>query len=184
MDVGHLLERVPRSIHSLKHIDMSYTLDHATRALVPPVFTIAELNLTYKLSAAPAARTKIHCSEDFIAFIRPYYGDQIETRELFFAVFMNQANHVVGVYALSTGGLTGTVADIRLILATALLSMTNQIIVTHNHPSGNLEPSGADRALTEKLKHAGATHDIRLIDHIIMTEHGHYSFGDNGIMPS
>lgn len=152
-------------------------------AVLPaPSYCIAELNLTYKLNEAPAARTKITSSEDFATFIRPFYGDQIETRELFFAVFLNQANHVVGVYPLSCGGITGTVADIRLILAMALQTLSNQIMITHNHPSGNLNPSGADRDLTEKLKKAGAYMEIRVLDHIIMTRHAYYSFGDEGMM--
>lgn len=145
-------------------------------------YCIAELSLTYQLREAPAARTKIISVDDFVEFITPFYGDQIETRELFFAVFLNQANHVVGVYHLGAGGITGTVADIRLILAMALQLLCNQIMITHNHPSGNLQPSSADRALTHKLQQSAGLMDMRILDHVIVTRHGHASLNELGFM--
>lgn len=101
--------------------------------------------------------------------------------EEFKVVFLNRANRVIGVYDASSGGITGTVADPRLILAAAIKSLAVSIILSHNHPSGNLKPSKADEDLTTKIKEAAKYHDIRVIDHMIITSEGYYSFADEGL---
>ena len=97
-------------------------------------------------------------------------------------MYLNRANRVIGIFPVSTGGITGTVADIRLILSVALKCAATGIIISHNHPSGSLKPSRIDKELTIKLKEAGCIMDIVLQDHIIVVpeEGKYYSFADEG----
>lgn len=102
--------------------------------------------------------------------------------EVFCVLYLNQANRLIRHELISSGGMTGTVADIRMILKNALLYNANQLIIAHNHPSGNLAPSAADKELTRKLKAAAGYMDIKLLDHIIVAEVSFLSFADEGIM--
>ncbi len=102
--------------------------------------------------------------------------------EVFAVLFLNQANSIISFEIISTGGLTGTVADPRIILGKALEKAATGMILCHNHPSGNLKPSKADESLTEKLKQAASYLDIRVLDHIIVSHKGYYSFADEGLL--
>lgn len=97
-------------------------------------------------------------------------------------MFLNRANKVLGILEASSGGISGTVADPRLVFVAALKANASNIIISHNHPSGNLNPSKADEELTQKIKQAGQLLDIKLFDHIIVTSEGYYSFADEGLM--
>ena len=100
----------------------------------------------------------------------------------FKVLYLNRGNKVIAIYELSTGGLTGTVADPRLVYVTALKLNATAIILSHNHPSGNLNPSNADKMLTEKIKAAGKMLDIHVSDHIILTSEAYFSFADEGLL--
>jgi len=102
--------------------------------------------------------------------------------EVFAAIYLNNAGKVLKFDTLSHGGLTGTVADPRIILKKALEENAISIILGHNHPSGNLRPSKADEEFTEKIKEGAAYLDIRLLDHIIVSEEGYFSFADRGLL--
>ena len=105
----------------------------------------------------------------------------IACQEECIVLFLNQANMPLGVLKLSRGGISGTVVDIRIILATALTSLASSIIIAHNHPSGQLKPSKSDEELTNKLKHGAKLLDITLLDHLIITpDNKYYSFSDEG----
>jgi DNA repair protein RadC len=95
-------------------------------------------------------------------------------------MLLNRANKVLGIYELSTGGISGTVADIRLIFAASIKSNASSIVLAHNHPSSNTKPSDADLLLTHKIKEAGKLLDIKVIDHIIVAIESYYSFADQG----
>ncbi len=95
---------------------------------------------------------------------------------------MNRAQRVVGIYELSTGGVTGIVADPKLVFTAALKANACNIILSHNHPSGNLKPSRADEELTKKIATGGMYLDIIVLDHIIVTSEGYYSFADEGLL--
>ena len=97
-------------------------------------------------------------------------------------LFLNRANRINHFEIVSEGGITGTVADPRIILKKALQQNAVSIIVCHNHPSGNLRPSRADELLTQKLKEAALLLDITMLDHIIVSDQGYYSFADEGFM--
>jgi hypothetical protein len=107
---------------------------------------------------------------------------EIELQEQFIVLYLNQANEVIGYYRHSKGAINATVADPRIILAAALKSLCVSMIIAHNHPSGNLKPSRADEEMTLKIKEAAKFMDIRLLDHLIVTKDGYYSFADEGML--
>jgi DNA repair protein RadC len=109
--------------------------------------------------------------------------DSIEHIEEFKLLLMNRSNSVLGIMPVSKGGLSGTVTDVRLIYQGAIKANASGIIVCHNHPSGNLNPSESDTKITQKIKDAGLLMDIQLLDHLILTMDGsYYSFADNGLL--
>jgi DNA repair protein RadC len=108
--------------------------------------------------------------------------DTIEYYEEFKVMYLNRGQQVLGIYTHSKGGLVGAICDIRMIFQAALKANANSIIVAHNHPSGNLEPSQADKDLTHKLKEAGKILEIPVKDHLILTQYSYLSFADNGYL--
>jgi DNA repair protein RadC len=119
-------------------------------------------------------------SRDVAVYMQSVLRDQ--QQELFAVVFLNQANKVNHVEIISQGGITGTVADPRLILKKALEKNAVSLILCHNHPSGSLKPSRADEELTHKIKEAAKFFDIKVLDHLIVSEEGYYSFADEGLL--
>ncbi|WP_207209779.1 JAB domain-containing protein [Flavobacterium beibuense] len=108
--------------------------------------------------------------------------DTLELQEEFKILMLNYANEVLGVYNLSKGGVSGTVVDIKLLFAVALKCHASNIIIAHNHPSGTLIPSESDKTITAKIKKASELLDIKLIDHLIVTKEGYYSFSEFGLL--
>ena len=107
----------------------------------------------------------------------------IGLQETFKVLLLNNSNKVKGTYQVSTGGLTGTLVDVRLLFAVALKTVSTGLILAHNHPSGNQGPSVTDERLTQKIKRAGELFDIKVLDHIIVMPDGKYfSFADNGLL--
>lgn len=104
------------------------------------------------------------------------------SHEEFWVVFLSQSHAIQSVECLSKGGLTGTVADIRLIFARALENRSTAVVLAHNHPSGRLKPSSADIQLTSKAKAAGEILDVTVLDHLILSQKGYFSFADEGLM--
>ncbi len=144
---------------------------------------VAEIELVYKTKVKASERPKITSSKDIYPLLLSIWDmNLIEIQEQFVVLLLNRANRVLGVYHASTGGLAGTVADPRLILAAALKAGAVAIILSHNHPSSNLTPSRADEQLTQKIKMAASYHDISVLDHIIVTAEGYYSFAEEGLL--
>ncbi len=144
---------------------------------------VAEVELVYKTKVKASERPKINSVKDCYQLLKELWNENtIEMQEEFKVMLLNRGNKVIGVYEASAGGLTGTVADPRLILAAAIKSLAVSIVLSHNHPSGNLKPSKADEELTQKIKVAASYHDIRVIDHIIITSEGYYSFANEGLL--
>jgi len=119
-------------------------------------------------------------SNDIAAYLRTALKDY--RHEVFAVIFLNRSNKINHFEIISAGGITGTVADPRLILKKALEENAVSIILSHNHPSGSPKPSRADEELTLKIKEAARFFDIRVIDHIIVSEDGYFSFADEGIL--
>jgi len=144
---------------------------------------VAEVELVYKTKVKASDRPLIKTSKDcYQTFLKVWDENKMEMQEEFKVLLINRANRVTGVYEASVGGITGTVADPRLILAAAIKGLAVGIILAHNHPSGNLKPSLADEQLTAKIKTAASYHDIRVLDHIIVTPDAYYSFADEGLL--
>jgi len=140
---------------------------------------VAEIQLTYR----PTCRLGPVISSSHEAYeelLRWFPKETISLQERFVALYLNRANRVLGAYLASSGGITGTVADPRLIMTVALKTAAVGIILSHNHPSGNLKASAADIDLTKKIKEAGQLLDIQVVDHIILSSNGYYSFADDG----
>ncbi len=125
-------------------------------------------------------KTVIKTSKDIAQYLRAAIKDF--SYEVFAVLYLNKANKVNHFEIVSRGGLTGTVADPRIILKIALEYEATSIILCHNHPSGNLKPSKADEALTQKIKMAAAYLDILVMDHLIVSEEGFFSFSDDGLL--
>jgi DNA repair protein RadC len=125
-------------------------------------------------------RKKITSSNSVFELMQPIIGEL--PHEEFWIVYLNNSNKVLDQLQLSKGGITGTLVDVRITLKKALELGATAIILTHNHPSGNLYPSEADKQLTKKLKTASESLDIKVLDHIIVTEKSYFSFADEGIL--
>lgn len=125
-------------------------------------------------------RVKITQSRDVFDIFQPVLGDI--PHEEFWILLLNRSNKIIKKYKISQGGIAGTVIDVRLILKSAIDSLASSIILCHNHPSGNRQPSDMDKQITTKIKEAGALMDVPVLDHIIVTESAYYSFADEGVM--
>lgn len=144
-------------------------------------FNVAEIGLTYSLKIKASERPQIKTSKDsYEIFLR--YFLTIEHCESMYLLLLNRANKVLGIKHISTGGTSGTVCDPKIIFQVALKGNASNIILAHNHPSGNLDPSGADRTLTAKIVSAGKFLDLPLLDHLIVTSESYYSFADEGCL--
>lgn len=144
---------------------------------------VSEIQISYKSQVKPSMRPKIIASRDAYEVLKQSWDDsRMELIEQFKAIFTNRANKVLAVLEVSSGGITATVADPRLIFVAALKTGASGIILAHNHPSGNLSPSQADIDLTRKIKEVGRFLEIQLLDHIILTSEGYYSFADEGLV--
>jgi DNA repair protein RadC len=146
-------------------------------------FQVAEILLSYKSNVKPSQRPKITSSRDAYNVLKESWDDsRIELVEQFKVLFTNRANKVLGIFEVSTGGIAGTVADPKLIFVAALKAGATGMILSHNHPSGNLSPSQADIDLTRKLNEGSRLLEIQLLDHIILTCESYYSFADEGLL--
>jgi DNA repair protein RadC len=119
-------------------------------------------------------------SRDLASYLQSLFQDH--SREVFAVAFLNQGNRINHIETVSEGGITGTIADPRIILKKALEENAVSIILCHNHPSGSLKPSRQDEEITKKIKEAAKYFDIKVLDHIIVSETGYFSFADEGIL--
>lgn len=144
---------------------------------------LPEFTLSFKMKEKPSELIRINTSEDVSRVARLCFdADSIDWVESFVVIALNRCNKVLGFYKVSQGGVSGTYVDNKVILQFALLANASSLIVAHNHPSGNLKPSSGDETVTQKLKQACVSLDIKLLDHIIVSSEGHYSFADEGLL--
>jgi len=141
------------------------------------LMTALELGRRRRLSEA-VSRSKISSSKDAFDLMKPLLEDL--SVEQFWVLYLNNANKVLSKQKISEGGMTATIVDVRLILKLALELNATALVLCHNHPSGTLRPSEADKKLTEKVKSAAKCMDIQLLDHIIVTDQSYFSFADQG----
>jgi DNA repair protein RadC len=138
-------------------------------------------SITLKKEESNFPRVQIRSSAEAYKFIRQFYDDDIEIYESFFILLLNQGNFTIGFAKISQGGITATVVDTRMIAKIALESLAVNVILAHNHPSGNMRPSEADRVLTDKLQNGLKMLDINVADHIILGYNDYLSFRDEGL---
>ena len=142
-------------------------------------FKVAEVTLQYKSLREKQGKI-ISSQEAYNILLSTFRDGTIEYREYAKVLYLNQQNEVIAYNTISEGGLTETAVDVRMILQGALLTNATQVILTHNHPSGNLKPSIHDDQLTERLRKACEIMRINLVDHLIVTTNGYYSYKDMG----
>ncbi|WP_438710741.1 JAB domain-containing protein [Aquimarina muelleri] len=140
---------------------------------------ISEISISY--SNSKQKKLKVSNSKESYTILLDFWNrNTIELQEEFKILLLNKSNIALGVYPMSKGGVSGTIVDAKLVFSVALKCNASSIIIAHNHPSGNLTPSEADKTITKKLKKAGQYLDITLLDHLIITKDDFYSFSDNG----
>lgn len=144
---------------------------------------VAEISISYRpsISDKPVIISVLDAYKTFLDF---FPQSTINLQESFMVMYLNRANRCLGVFPTSVGGITGTIADVRLIFSVALKTAATQMMLCHNHPSGNLKPSSADIELTDKIKTGGKLLDIKLLDHLIISpnETEYYSFAEHGLV--
>ena len=145
-------------------------------------FNIPEITVSYKDNVKTSERFIVKSSLDASKIFAEAHKDCMQHHEEVYVLFMNRANRVMGIMCVGKGGLDGSVVDIRLILQTALKVNSSAICLSHNHPSGSIQPSTQDIKLTEKLKEACGIIGIQLTDHLIMTDETYTSFADKGLL--
>lgn len=142
---------------------------------------VAEIKVSY--SNTNTNRVQVTNSQIIFEVILKHWNlDIIEFQEEVKVMLLNRANIILGIYEMSKGGISGTVVDIRIILGVALKCNSSSIVIVHNHPSGKLVASEADKAITRRLKEACTLLEITLLDHLIISREGYYSFADSGIL--
>lgn len=147
-----------------------------------PTLTLCEIKVTYTSKVKISDRIKISSSACVAQMFRNIWSDHLEFREECNILLLNRANHVMGWFNVSIGGVASTVVDPKVIFSVALKCNASGIILSHNHPSGNLNPSDADLNLTKKLNSGGKLLEINILDHLILTTDRYYSFADEGML--
>ena len=147
------------------------------------LFMVSEIKVSYQPKFNASERPKVSQSKDaYNILFNNWDQGRIEMTEQFFILLLNRANKVIGMTEISSGGFSGTLVDPKLVFGIALKSCASGIILCHNHPSSNLKPSQQDLAITRKLVETGKLLDLLILDHIILTKRGYFSFGDEGLL--
>jgi DNA repair protein RadC len=177
-----LLASVENNLPRLARLSVKELLNLKIKGLGPAkaVTIAAALELGVRRNMADNKKEVVMSSKDIAQYLQAQL--QYKMNEVFAVVYLNRANKVNHYEIISEGGITGTVADPRIILKKALEHEAISLILCHNHPSGNLKPSRQDQELTNKIKEASHYFDIKVLDHIIVSEEGYYSFADEGIL--
>jgi DNA repair protein RadC len=182
VDLGReLLALVKNNLNSLGKLSINdlKKLHGIGTARAVTIAAALELGRRRKLAESPEI-PQIKCSKDVADIFQPLLSDLLH--EEFWILFLNRSNRVINRMKLSQGGISGTVTDVRIVMKKAIEYLASGIIVCHNHPSGNLNPSESDSKITQKIKEAGNLMDIQLLDHLIISDKDYYSFADNGLI--
>ncbi len=182
VDLGkRMLLRVNDNLNALGKLSIAQltTFKGIGQAKAVTIVAAMELGRRRRESAAEEL-TKISSSETVFELMQPVIGEL--SHEEFWIIYLNNANKIIAKSQLSKGGITGTLVDVRLVLRTAIENGAVGLILVHNHPSGTLTPSDADKQITKKLKLAAESLDIKILDHVIVTETQYFSFADDGIL--
>ncbi len=175
-----ILSSVNNNLNALGKLSLKQLMEFKGIGEAKAISITAALELgRRRRSEEPVEFHKITSSKAVFEIMQPVIGEL--PHEEFWVLYLNNSNKVIHKSQLSKGGITGTVVDVRLIFKTALEHNATSVILSHNHPSGKLQASDADKEITKKLKLAGEQLDVKVLDHIIITENGYFSFQDEGI---
>ncbi len=175
-----ILASVDNNLNALGKLSLKQLMEFKGIGEAKAVSIAAALELGRRRRAEESVElSKITSSKAVFEIMQPIIGEL--PHEEFWVLYLNNSNKIIYKSQLSKGGITGTVVDVRLIFKTALEHNATSVILSHNHPSGKLQASDADKEITKKLKKAGEQLDIKVLDHIIITENGYFSFQDEGI---
>lgn len=148
-----------------------------------PLFNVAEIKVSYRPKYKACDRPKIVKSKDaYDVLISNWDQDKLQLCEQCYILLLNRANNVIGMREISSGGFGMTVVDPKMIFSIALKGCASGLVLAHSHPSGNLKPSQADLTITRRMVEAGKLLDLEVLDHLIVTGNGYYSFGDEGLI--
>ena len=176
-----ILASVEHSLNSLGKLSVEQLMQFKGIGEAKAVSIAAALELgRRRKSENGVKKQKITSSTIAFEIMHPLIGDL--PHEEFYIMYLNNSHKVITTSQLSKGGITGTIVDIRLVLRQALEVSATALILAHNHPSGNLKPSEADISLTKKIKTAAESIDIKVLDHLILSENSFYSFADNHVL--
>jgi DNA repair protein RadC len=176
-----ILANVTHNLNALGKQSLSQLMQFKGIGEAKAISIVAALELGRRRRAEEAVElTKITSSKVIFELMQPIIGEL--PHEEFWIVYLNNSNKVISKTQLSKGGITGTVVDVRLVFKMALEQGATSLILCHNHPSGSLQPSEADKQITQKLKRAGESLEIYILDHLIVTETSYFSFVDQGIL--
>lgn len=174
-----ILNRAKNNLNELGKLSVKELMKTSGIGEAKAIRLAAALELGRRRQASSSLqRTGIRSSLDIAEYLKAIIKDY--AYEIFGVVYLNRANKIKHFEIISKGGITGTVADPRVILKTALEWEATALVLCHNHPSGNLTPSKADEEVTKKIREAAGYLDIQVLDHIIVSEEGYYSFADEG----
>lgn len=175
-----ILASVDNNLNALGKLSVSQLIHFKGIGEAKAISIVSAMELGRRRRAEDAiVLTKITSSKVIFEIMQPIIGEL--PHEEFWVVYLNNSNKVILKSQLSKGGITGTLVDVRLVFKTALEIGAISLILCHNHPSGTLKPSEADKHITAKLKLAGDSLEIKVLDHLIVTEHNYFSFVDEGI---
>jgi DNA repair protein RadC len=182
VDLGReLLALAGNNLNSLGRLDITdlRSLPGIGEAKAVTIAAALELGRRRKLAEAPE-NGQIKSSADVFNIFHPLLSDL--THEEFWILFLNRSNKPINRMKISQGGISGTVTDVRIIMKKAVENLASGLVVCHNHPSGNNNPSESDIQITQKIREAGTLLDVQLLDHIIIAGSAYYSFADNGLI--
>jgi DNA repair protein RadC len=175
-----ILASVDNNLNALGKLSLSQLMQFKGIGEAKAISIIAALELGRRRRGEDAVELKkITSSKIIFEIMQPIIGEL--PHEEFWIIYMNNSNKVIAKSQLSKGGITGTLVDVRIVFKTALEMGATALILCHNHPSGTLIPSDADKQITRKLKLAGDSLEIKVLDHLIVTETSYFSFADEGI---
>jgi DNA repair protein RadC len=182
VDLGkRMLSSVNDNLNALGKLSIAQLITFKGIGEAKAVTIVAAMELGRRRRESAAIElTKIMSSQTVFEVMQPLIGEL--SHEEFWIIYLNNANKIITKSQLSKGGITGTLVDVRLVLRTAVENGAVGLILTHNHPSGALTPSEADKQITRKLKAACGSLDIKILDHVIVTETHYFSFADDGIL--
>ncbi|WP_304198211.1 DNA repair protein RadC [Flavobacterium alvei] len=176
-----ILASVDNNLNALGKLTIQQLMNFKGIGEAKAISIMAAMELGRRRRAEEAVELKkITSSKMIFELMQPIIGEL--PHEEFWVLYLNNSNKVLSKSQQGKGGITGTVVDVRLVFKMALELGSTSIILCHNHPSGNLKPSEADKILTQKLKLAGKTLDIQVLDHVIVAENGYFSFADEDIL--